>query len=543
MSFDIQAAIDALPADGGEIHIPTGTILLTRPLRISRSNFILKGEGRSSTFIRSIGQWEGPVALSSPNYPSITTAPSLVSGPGASMVLNGTNAYYLNLRDSTTMNLDGLQKFCLELFYRPTSDTTDQWFLQNIIACQGRRIASEPISRCFSLDHFEGNRIRVSLNVGGTPVALESPKNAVSVGQVYHLALSYDGFTIRQFINGNIVSSAAATGTVKQQPHEDCTIGPAVQDWPETTFLDNMAKGEIDSVRISKTERYTANFTPPIAKHVKDSNTLMLLNFSNLQDIFVVGETFNLNAWLPLRRQTTTEIVGVNFRDLQFQGTGPFFFHCPSFTFDGVWFLTISSGVFFQGNCYLVHFRDIMCLADGTPSSRGAFVSSVSGALAFDGVNQFVGSAYPFVSTGGSGICSGLFIAPNQYTRIPMLLKGRTGGNSVYTFPQTLVDDEPFIPPGFIRPIECGIALDDVYAQFIGATLETIHMLPGPRANIWIDKADATFSGVKFNNTSTAEIVKIITPPPTRKIAIRDCQKPAPNAWADDLSKCLIENS
>lgn len=541
--FNIQAEVDALPPSGGEINILSGTLQLTKPLRIYKSNVIIKGEGRESTIIRSIGSYEGPSALFGPNYPNIATAPSLVNGPGASMVLDGTNSYYLNLRDSTTMNLDGLAKFCLELWYRPTADTTGQFFLQNIVACQGKRLASEPISRCFSLDHFEGNRIRVSLNVGGTPVLLESPLGTVRVGQVYHLALSYDGFTVRQFINGTLVASAPASGTIRQQPHEDCTIGPVVQDWPETTFLDNMARGEIDSVRVSNIERYTTNFTPPISKHVKDANTLMLLNFNNLQDVFVVGETSNLNAWLPLRRSTTAAIVDVSVRDLQFQGGGPYFFQCPAFTFDSVKFLTINSGVLFRGNCFLNHFRDIRCQADGGPASRGAFVSAVTGALAFDGINEFIGSAYPLVSTGGSGIFSGISLAPNMHTRISMLLKGRTGGNSVYTFLQPLVDDEPFIPPGFIRPIECGIALDDVYAQFIGATFEISHMLPGPRSSIWIDNADATFSGSKFNNTSISEIIKVITSPPTRKVSIRDCQKPAPNAWASDLSKCLIENS
>lgn len=544
----LQSAIDALPPDGGVVSVPVGINTLTQPLRVKRGRFTLQGQGRYSSFI-SHGGWQGPVAVFGPTYPNFTLAPSLANGPGNSVILDGTNEYYLNLRDSPTMELDGLQKFCIELFYRPTQDTTNQFFLQNLVASQGRRLASEPISKTFTLDHYEGNRLRASLNVGGVLKAIESPRNALTIGNVHHLTLTYDGSMVRLFINGVLQASATATGAISQQPHEDITLGPAVYDWPETVFLDNMAKGEVDGLRISKTERYAANFTLPVNKPSLDSNTLLLLNFDNFNEIFVIGQTgiagngIASQVWLPLRRITFLQVTEIDIRDVQFQGTGPFFWSFSQCRLTGVYFLGNLIGPFFWLNSFLTHFRDVKCLAGGSQFARSAFIASMSGALSFDGINEFVGSAYPFVSTGGSALMDGMFALPNMHTRIGMIFKGRTGGNSNFIINQLLVDDEPFIPPGFVRPIESNVALDDVTALFHGGTLELVASMPGPRSSIWIDRADASFFGTKFTNGTSSPIVQFKSPTANRLVAIRDSFKPTPNVWADDLSKCLIENS
>ncbi len=85
------------------------------------------------------------------------------------------------------------------------------------------------------------------------------------------------------FDNGSMVASAAATGTVTQVPFET-VIFPGVSPlgWPGNNpglssfgYVD----GYFDSLRISNTARYTANFTKPSAKLASDANALLVINF------------------------------------------------------------------------------------------------------------------------------------------------------------------------------------------------------------------------------------------------------------------------
>jgi len=48
---NIQAALDALPAEGGVVVVPAGIHKVRQPLRISRSNVSLRGEGRGTVIV------------------------------------------------------------------------------------------------------------------------------------------------------------------------------------------------------------------------------------------------------------------------------------------------------------------------------------------------------------------------------------------------------------------------------------------------------------------------------------------------------------
>ena len=57
----IQAAIDALPADGGAVHLPPGTFQINEPLRVSTSDVLIEGAG-AATHIKNVNT-EGKSAM------------------------------------------------------------------------------------------------------------------------------------------------------------------------------------------------------------------------------------------------------------------------------------------------------------------------------------------------------------------------------------------------------------------------------------------------------------------------------------------------
>jgi len=76
------------------------------------------------------------------------------------------------------------------------------------------------------------------------------------LGDWYHLAMSYDGVTVRLFVNGSIVGWTNAIITY-QANNEPMTIGGQSGNW----FNRNL-NGRMDEVRISHTCRYTTSFLP-----------------------------------------------------------------------------------------------------------------------------------------------------------------------------------------------------------------------------------------------------------------------------------------
>lgn len=88
----------------------------------------------------------------------------------------------------------------------------------------------------------------------------------------YHVAGSYDGATLRVFVNGRLSAS------------NDCgaqtiiTTGQPLRIGANTSGTIAYFAGIIDEVRISASARYTANFAVPVAPFVDDSDTRLLLH-------------------------------------------------------------------------------------------------------------------------------------------------------------------------------------------------------------------------------------------------------------------------
>jgi RHS repeat-associated protein len=88
-----------------------------------------------------------------------------------------------------------------------------------------------------------------------------------------HVALTYDGTTVRAFINGALVSGCSVT-----------TGGAAIPSSP-FGFMDNAGLNQayFDEIRVSSTARWTANFTPPALQYTPpyDGNSVLLWHFND----------------------------------------------------------------------------------------------------------------------------------------------------------------------------------------------------------------------------------------------------------------------
>ncbi len=417
----IQRAIDAVPvstafeAPGGVIYFPRGTYLISRPLRINKSYVTLTGPGNmlvaelrttSTMPILCIGPTINPIRLGAP----------LVSGPGNSLLQGKLDQpYYFNLRESQPLDIDGLGAFTAECFFRPDGDIPD---IFNLINAGGKRFASEPRTTTFSLGGNNGNIVYASLNVAGTYYQLVTGSVLVP-GMVHHLALTYDGAAISLFVNGQQAAcqvlingelqnqprqtSVPATGPLRQLPAEDVTLGIAINNWPDGDPLFMIWEGALDSVRISKVARYTADFPQPSAKWQIDADTLILLNFEEQYDIFTQAATSTGPGWFPLRNwwrpgdPPQPSLVHVEIRNLCLsgKGTGIFAYMTTNMLVDDVFCLYTRQGIHLFNNCYESSLKNIQIIA----SRGGLWVNGASGVTEVQNLVA-AGGDYPLLSQG-----------------------------------------------------------------------------------------------------------------------------------------------
>jgi RHS repeat-associated protein len=132
---------------------------------------------------------------------------------------------------------------------------------QNPIAGLNFNIGGNPLQSYFV---WPGGSCTLPSGAGGLPLAITGTTPA-------HVAISYDGTTIRGFINGTLVSGCSvATGSA------------AVPAAPFGFFDSSGLNGaNFDEFRVSSTARYTANFTPPTSQFTTDASTLILWHFND----------------------------------------------------------------------------------------------------------------------------------------------------------------------------------------------------------------------------------------------------------------------
>jgi len=92
-------------------------------------------------------------------------------------------------------------------------------------------------------------------------------------GRWNHLAMTFDGTTLRLFVNGKPVGEQAGEGHVRSQRVLMVGAEPTKDDRPGA-----FSRGAVDEIRLSNTVRYSTKFTPK-PTHQRDSSTILLLPF------------------------------------------------------------------------------------------------------------------------------------------------------------------------------------------------------------------------------------------------------------------------
>lgn len=319
------------------LRIPPGRYLHSKPLIAGTGGFRIVGPSSGITGQVSRGG-AGQIVSTYQGGPQIIVCnvsatvnglvTALATGTGQAWTDIHASFPYFNLRDLAFLDLNGTAQFCVELFYSSTFANTG-----SIISSKGKWLQNDPKTTAFDLRNNNGPcQFVLQLSTTGT-VTLSG--GTINDGTTHHLAGTYDGTTVRLFVDGVLVASQAGSGTIVQGFAENVILGRNFEDpteqLPDVSFFG--PNGTVDSVRISSTARYTTGFTKPTAKFAADGQTLALLNFDQQIGPSTRVQTKQGDAWAVQRvgAQATT---------------------CDTFSADGVEFLSTNGAqtcIFFQG--------------------------------------------------------------------------------------------------------------------------------------------------------------------------------------------------
>jgi len=164
---------------------------------------------------------------------------------------------YVNIPNSSSLN--------------PTGNITVECWVKRLGGVEASLIYKYFFSGEFGLwINYNIPAPRFTIYAGGSRSSDVGGSAELPLNEWHHLAGTYDGTTVKLYVDGKLVGSANKSGAIGTNSN-DITIGG--NGWPA------YFNGVIDEVRISNVVRYTANFTPQTTKFNSDSNTLLLLHF------------------------------------------------------------------------------------------------------------------------------------------------------------------------------------------------------------------------------------------------------------------------
>ncbi|MCB0996361.1 MAG: DUF2341 domain-containing protein [Acidimicrobiales bacterium] len=129
--------------------------------------------------------------------------------------------------------------------------TLSGWVRPDSTAVDGHLVAKakDATTGIFELTVTPAGAARVRVRLGG--VTYEATGGTVSVGSWHHLAATWDGATLRLYVDGAQVDTSAAAGVLDADDSMPVTIG-------NTTAADGGVDGRIDEVRVESTARSAA---------------------------------------------------------------------------------------------------------------------------------------------------------------------------------------------------------------------------------------------------------------------------------------------
>ncbi len=214
--------------------------------------------------------FDGSTGCAAGETPSTESGAIRYSGSKSALSFDGDNDYAVT---STSGGIGGLSAFTTEMWVR--SDNWDSSSNEDRFAeTNGSGGVGGSHMRYLDLN----SRFQMDVNIGATWKYFSSGNNtAPSDSGWHHIAVTYDGSTLRWFVDGAQTNSISASGSVGGT-EQRVTVGS------EEGGSSNNFNGDIDELRISTVARYTSNFTPSTAPFVRDEHTKLLLHFDENGD-------------------------------------------------------------------------------------------------------------------------------------------------------------------------------------------------------------------------------------------------------------------
>lgn len=477
-----------------------------------------------------------------------STALGIVSGliGGGNAWSNTTDATPWRLEVPSLYRLDGTSALCVEAFYKSTYRASAP---AAIVTCQGRTYLGDSSVITFTLENYLG-QASFLLNIAGTQRRVADPTTALTDGNPHHIAGTYDGTTLRVFLDGTLVGSGVFAGTITQlRGRQGVVIGAPLTLLPDGGPANAGPHGTVDSVRIRNVVGYTTNFTPPTAKHTPDANTLALANWDTqrgpMSKIYIGASG---TGWMVqgLRANSPTDLYGFRASGLQLSGAGligiQLLQNTQFFSVDHCQFLDLWNGIYsIGGNAFqfAINTSQFFPLNGGTCSQFAIAGNPNFNIGSIRDVWIWSGYDIPILLTGGAVSMDDVYITTNSLNPVVIPLALNTNASS--TQPYTLRNVNVDVESGTTSYLRCAVAFAGGTASGLvadscawGTRSTSPYLLAGP-------SGIGRFTGVDFYGTNASGSVAVVTGSLLAPLKFDSCAQGTWQPWSNVAGTAIVE--
>jgi len=114
---------------------------------------------------------------------------------------------------------------------------------------------------------FIGDNCSIGVILNNSSFSLASAASIFQLNQWNHIAVVRNGVNMKIYYNGNSVASSTSAGF--NFPHPDYGVAyiGAYIDFQNTFYAPRFFRGSLDEFMVTKSAKWTTNFTPPNAKY------------------------------------------------------------------------------------------------------------------------------------------------------------------------------------------------------------------------------------------------------------------------------------
>lgn len=435
------------------VQLPPGTIGLSHPL-LSKGAHLWGDPLTMTAFAPSFGAGY-TLKVKQPSG-SIPVTSALVPGPGQAMTM-GAHLPWLGLQTDPYTDFRALSQLTIEFFFKKGAVLSPGGVF---FGCSGQIGTASPTISVGIIEQLDN---RIAMYWDGGQWASNTPDAVMSPGIVNHIALAYDGATVRTFLNGKLAVAHNATGLVPMKAWDNVLIGnQSIRGLDESSVLSGGPDGIIDSVRVSSNCRYVSPFTPPTSKHVFDATTLLLINFDHIDGESVVGQNPIGSTWFDAYGIGGALFTSPTFKNLTFLGqqsaSGIRVYNAILGVYENIGAVNCRNGVALSGTTYGSQLKRFGLNCTGYSLAFCNQSMAVVAERLF--LNDSIFPLYIDGPTGGS--FTDILLTPSTKTYASALLKGGQNVN----FYAVQVDDEGLAPN-----VKAGIICDTGHASIFGGQL------------------------------------------------------------------------